>query len=976
MSSLERLGGLSIVSTGTSRAFCSLGAAIFLLAAFSISSIAQTIDLSAVTGRVLDPQGKAIAGADVTLNNAATGLTKSAKTDANGDYKFAGLPITDNYSVKAEASGFTSAEHQGIVLRANQAAVVNFTMAVSGAQTQVTVYGTPGSVTVDSDKVTTRFDVQKIEDTPILNRKITAIPLLDSAVRQSQTTGDLFINEVLFVINGTGRRQTTYDLDNTTANDSWGRQTMFAAVPFSAVQEMNVDKNSISSEYGRNAGTAVDVVTKSGSNQWHGDFIGMGRPQFSEAKQPLAAVPAYNTLAQGSGMISGPIVKDKTFFLAAYEYTNQNRDAVITSPVDPGAIYSGTFNQNLLFLRLDQQFSQNNLLTIRGNFDRFTDTNPSDAVSGVNLPTTARKFARNTYQAALVDTATLTPNVVNEARFQFLLGSPITQFFPVVQAPQEFISGVYTNGESRIANLSNHQYQWADTLNWSKGKHQIRTGFDVVYSSSGGYGQEFGSGYLQGRFQINPAYANIPIPTLLTYNPGLPPPGSPPGSGPVALAFTQSFGDATYNEKETLAGVFVQDNWRVSPNLVLNLGLRYDLQTLTEGHTNFSPRVGLAYTLFGGDNPTVLRAGYGIYYTELPANIVAGSSINGPDGVFTYTAQPGELGFPTTFSPITSIPPGTVLPPRDITILAGQCDFLNQFLPVSQLHFCPNKLLNPYTQQWDFGIEQQISRNWVFSMDYIGSHTIHINQPIDLNSPAGFVRTAPGQVRTAMEANATRPIVPVPGGYRQVLAIMNLGSSYYNGLQVALKKQFSTHFAMLASYTWSKTLDTVEWDGTGQNPNDYSCPVTCEKARSQLNQTNRASISGTYLFPYGFMLGGYAYLGSGYPYNALTGVDNNGDGNNADRPVVGDGVVPRNWAQAPNIYNLAGSLQKNFKIKERMGLNLRAEVYNFLNTPIYYSRNGTFGNRALPGANFGTPVGGIANIGSPRQMQFLAQITF
>ncbi len=946
------------------------------MAAFATSIVAQTIDLSGVKGRVVDPQGKSIAGADVTLNNTATGLTKSAKTNQNGEYSFPGLPITENYVVKVDASGFKQAQHGKIELRANQAAVVDFTMTVSGEQTQVTVYGTPGSVTVDTDQVTTRFDVEKIEETPILNRKITAVPLLDSAVRLSQTTGDLFINEVLFVINGTGRRQTTYDLDNTDANDSWGRQTMFAAIPFSAVQEMNVDKNALSSEYGRNAGTAVDVVTKSGSNDWHGDFIGMGRPQFSEAKQPLAAVPAYNTLAQGSAMVSGPIVKDKTFFLASYEYTNQDRDAVITSPIDPGAVYSGTFSQNLLFARIDQQISANNMLTIRGNFDRFTDTNPSDVVSGNNLPTTARTFARNTYQAAIIDNATLTPNLLNEARFEFLLGSPITQFLPVVQATQEFVSGVYTNGESRIANLMNHQYQWADTLSWSKGKHQIKAGFDVVYSSSGGYGTEFGSGYLLGRFQINSKYAKIPIPTLLTYDPGLPPPGSPDNAPPLASAFTQSFGDATYNEKETLLGLFVQDNWRVTPKLVLNLGLRYDLQTLTEGNTNFSPRAGFAYTLYGGDKPTVIRGGYGIYYTELPANLVAGSSINGPQGTFTYTVQPGQFGFPTTFSPITTIPPGTVLPARDITILAGQCDYLNQFLPVSQLHFCPNKLLNPYTQQWNLGIEQQLARNWILSLDYIGSHTIHINQPIDLNSPSGFVRTAPGEVRSAAAANATRPIVPVPGGYRQVLAMTNLGSSYYNGLQVTLRKQFTTRFALLASYTWSHTTDTVEWDGTQQNPNDYSCPVTCEKATSQLNQTNRASFSGTYQFPYGFTLGGYAFLGSGYPYNALTGVDNNGDGNNSDRPVVGEGVVPRNWAQAPAIYNLAASLQKNFRIKERLGLNLRAEVYNFLNTPIYYSLNGTYGNGAQPSTNFGAPVGGISNVGSPRQMQFLAQFTF
>ena len=949
--------------------------AVLAIVLFSTALFAQTIDLSAVKGRVVDPTGKSIVGADVTLSNPATGLSKSTKTNESGDYSFAGLPITENYSVKVQAGGFKPAEEQNVTLRSGNAAVINFTMTVSGEQAQVTVYGTPGSLTVDTAQLATRFDVEKIESTPVLNRKITFVPLLDSGVRQSQTTGDLFINEVLFVVNGNGRRQTTYDLDNTDANDSWGRQTMFAAVPFSAVQEMNVDKNSLSSEYGRNAGAAVDVVTKSGSNQWHGDFIGMGRPQGTEAKQPLAAVPAYNTLAQGSAMVSGPLVKDKTFFLVSYEYNNQNRDAVITSPVQPGTIYSGTFNQNLLFFRLDQQFSANNLLTVRGNFDRFTDSNPSDAVSGTTLPSAARTFARDTYQGAIIDTATINPNLVNEARFEYMLGSPITQFFPVNQSTQIFVSGVYTSGESRIANLMNHQYQWADTVSLSKGKHQIKTGVDVVYTSSGGYGTEFGSGYLLGRFQINSLYQKIPINTVLTYNPGVAPPGYPAKSPPLSSSFTQSFGNATYNEKETLFGAFVQDDYRVNPNLVLNLGLRYDLQTLTQGHTNFSPRAGFAYTL-NRDLPTVIRGGYGIYYTELPANIVASSTINGPQGVFTYTVQPGQYGFPTTFSPITSIPPGTVLPARDITILAGQCNYLNQFLPVSQLHFCPNKLLNPYTQQWTFGIEQQLPRNWVLSMDYIGSHTIHINQPIDLNSPSAFVRTKPGQVRSAAAANATRPIVPVPGGYRQVLAITNLGSAYYDGLQIGLKRQFTNRLGVLVSYTWSHDINTVEWDGTGQNPNDYSCPVKCEKATSLLNQTNRASVSGTYQFPYGFTFSAYAIMGSPYPYNATTGVDNNGDGNTSDRPVVNGGVVSRDWGKGTPIYNFAAALQKNFHLKERLSMNLRAEAFNMFNNPIYYSRNGTYGNAAIPSPTFGTPVGGIANVGAPRQMQFLAQFLF
>ena len=948
---------------------------VVLLVSLSTSLLAQTRSLSVVRGRVLDPQGKSVAGADVALTNSDIGLSKSTKTDDSGDFVFTGLPVTDNYALKVQASGFKPAEQQNIELRAGQSATVNLTLSVSGEQTQITVFGTPQSINVDNDQVTTRFDVEKIESTPIVNRKVTAVPLLDSGVRQAQTTGDLFINEVLFVINGTGRRQTTYDLDNTDADDSWGRQTMFAAVPFAVVQEMNVDKNSISSEYGRNAGGAVDVVTKSGSNQWHGDFVGMGRPQFSQAKQPLAARPAYNTAAQGSGMISGPIIKDKTYFLFSMEYTDQTRDAVITSPVAPGTYYPGDFSQTLLFARIDQQISANNRLTLRGNFDRFTDSNPSDAVSGVTLPSAAREFARNTYQASLSDTAAITPNLLNEARFEWLLGSPITQFFPVHQSPQLFVSGVYTWGESRIANLMNHQYQWADTLSWSKGKHQIKTGFDVVYSSSGGYGQEFGSGYLDGRFQINSKYANIPIAQVLTYNPGAPPPGFKQKDPPLASSFTQSFGNATYNVKETLLGLFVQDNWRVNPNLVLNLGLRYDLQTFTDARNDFAPRVGFAYT-FNRDLPIVIRGGYGMYYSEVRANLAAAAAINGPQGVFTYTVQPGQFGFPSSFSPITNLPPNVVLPARDITILAGQCNYLNQFLPVSQLRFCPNNLVNPYTQQWNLGVEQQLGKNWVLSFDYIGSHTINVDQPIDLNSPAPFVRTVPGQVRSAAAANATRPILPVPGGYRQVLAYMNLGSAYYNGLQVELRKQFSTRFAMLASYTWSHTISTVEWDGTGQNPNDYGCPVTCEKGTSLLDQRHRASISGTYNFPYGFQFGAYAFLGSGYPYNATTGLDNNGDGNTSDRPVVNGGVVPRDWANSTPIYNFAASLQKNFKLKERLALNLRAEAFNLFNTPLIYSRNGTYGNTATPAATFGTELGGIANIGAPRQMQFLAQFTF
>jgi hypothetical protein len=952
------------------------GYVLVLLAAFFASTYlsAQT-DLGTVKGHVQDQQNKSITGASVTLRNPSTSFTFTTQTNGSGNYSFLGVPLTGEYVLTVNAPQFSAAKQKGILLRAGGTAIFDFTLAVASQNTQVNVYGTTSTVATESNQVSTRLSQDKIEDTPVLERKITSLPLLDSSVRPAQTTGDLFLNETLFVINGTGRRQTTYELDNTTANDMWGRQSMIAGLPFSAVQEFTIYTNASSAEWGWNAGTAVNVVTRSGSNDWHGDFSGMGSPSFSNANIPLTTKSAQQTWAQGSGMISGPIVKDKTYFMASAQYTNQDRPAVITSPVDPGAIYNGTFDQTLFLARLDQQISQNNRLTVRANFDRFSDSNPQDAVSGVALPTAARVFTRNTYQAAITDTAIISPNTVNDARFEFLLGSPITQFSPVDFSPQLYVSGYYTYGESRAADLSNHQYEWADTLSMSRGHHQIKVGFDVMNSYSGGYGQEFGTGYVDGRFQINPLYEKIPITTLLTYNPSLAPPGAPAGAPPIAENFTQSFGNQNYRVSDTLFGLFAQDNWSIRPNLTLNLGLRWDGETFTGQNALFSPRIGLAWKL--PNSNTVIRAGYGIYYSEERTDLYASAALGGPQGAFTYTAVPGQLGFPTTFAPI-NFPAGTVLPARNITILAGQCNYLNQFLPVDQLHFCDNNFQNPYTQQWNLGFEHDIGQGWILSLDYIGSHTIHIEQPYDLNAPAPFIRTQPGQVLSVAAANTTRPIVPVPGGYDQVIQYINAGSAWYDGLQVKVTKQLTRRLSALLSYTWSHDINTVEWDGTGQDPNSWGCLVVCEKATSLLNQTNRASLSGTYNLPWGFMLMSWVEAGSGFPFNITTGANNSGAGDTTDRPVINGAVIGRDTGQAPPIYDFQFALQKSIKMTERANLILRAESFNTFNHLNLYTLNGVYGNNAngLPVATFGQPMGGLANVGPPREMQFMARFVF
>src|SRR5205085_4947366 len=420
------------------------------------------------------------------------------------------------------------------------------------------------------------------------------------------------------------------------------------------------------------------------------------------------------------------------------------------------------------------------------------------------LPSAGRKFSRRTYAAQVAETATLSPTMVNEARFQFMLGSPITQFTPFNPSPQFVRTGVSTEGESRSAVLINHQYQFADTLSLTHGTQNLKFGGDAIFSSSGGNGQEFGSGFVLGQFTFAGGAGCTNNNTVCV-------PTSQLTIAQVAR-FTQSFGNANYNVREWLWSLFAQDNVRVRRDLTLNLGLRYERQTFTDDKNNFAPRVGFAYNLFG-DEHTVLRASYGIYYSELRANLGAQFALAGPTGVFTFSAAPGQLGFPTSFAPLPAFPPGAVLPARDITIRPGRAAFYNQFgINTALLRGYPDKLLNPYTQQATFGGERELPWKFFLNVDYVYAHTIGIDRTEDLNAPPLFIPTAAKPTRSATEADALRPIRPVANGYRRILVVVNNGTSIYNGMQVNLNKRFSHNFSMLASYTWSHTINTVEPD--------------------------------------------------------------------------------------------------------------------------------------------------------------------
>jgi hypothetical protein len=976
---------------------CSLLAAFLAVTTLCLS--AQTPDTAALRGTVVDQTHAAIAGAEVTVTNVLSGLHQTTKTDATGNFYLGGLAVSGSYNVSAEKQGFAPARRDGISLIGGSSANVEISLNIAGGMTEVTVTGALNEVRIDEPQTGIHLDAAKIQDTPLYGSKITYLPLLSAANRQAINQGDIFMNQNLFTTNGSGRRQTWFEVDGSNAIDSWGRQTIFTNIPAVAVGEMSVLTNSFSAEYGGSTGSVVNIVTKSGGNQYHGQAFGLWRPSGPEAS--LSGFTAGNaangnditndTLGQGAGAISGPIgAKKLTHFFFGGEYSHQDRASPVNNAVAPGN-FIGHYRDLLGTLRLDQQISANNNAFLRTSADGFYDTNPNGIVGGPNLPSVARTFRRKTYTIEAGDTAVLSPTLVNNARLQFQLASPITEFDPIVYGTQFVVptgSGTFTSGTSQSALLMNRQYEINDTLAASRGKHQIKFGGGAIYAHTGGNSKEFGGPVYLGKFTYNPCPANQTAAFCESQ--------AYLGNINNVQNYQQSYGNAAYTVDDTLWALFVQDDYHITQQLTLNLGLRYEQQTFTDSRGNFAPRVGFVYDV-RGEGKLVVRGGFGIYYSQIVDNSEANYALTGPTGVFNYTASPGQVGFPTTIAsaPLPAFPVGAQVPLRSLYIRPGQSAYLNQFFPTSTLVGYPSKLLSPYSEQWTIGIEQQLFPNWVLAMDYVGTHTVHVNRPLDVDSPSPFIRTAPNQNRTPQAANCTRPYWiywysqagktcnptaatnPQPP-YSVIQSDVNDGYAYYDALDVNLRHNFSHGLSMLASYTWSHAIDNVDPDIPSQNPNDANFPGYVENGNAIFDQRNRFVLSGTYVAPLKIRIGGIATLASGLPYNFVTGATNSGNtGATTDRPVINGVVVGRNTGRGGAIYEVDPFVSRTFPIvRDRVQIDLRAESFNVLNHANFVGYSGTYGQGAAPLVGFGLPLQGVTNQLPARSFQFSGRVTF
>jgi len=974
---------------------------------------AQSPNTSTIVVIVSDQSGAAVPDATVEVANEQTGDSRTFASGSDGSASFPALSLTGTYTVSVSKPGFATEKRGGVALRSGETATLRVKLQVGGAQSEVTVYGTAEGVRADP-QIGDRLDGRTVDETPILGRKITTLPLLNSAFRQGKGTGDLFVNATYFVTAGGSRRTVTYMLDGANIDEGWGRQTAITTVPLGAVQEVSVLSNAFSAEFGWTAGPAMNIVTKSGTNDLHGEALYMDRPESWQAKtfgtdgfcppavatcitpSTLTAInPADvpDVLNQISGTIGAPIVRDRTFLFMSGDYTRQDRTTFLSTslpafllPADGNLAYVGNYRQGLFNGRVDHKLTPMQTLTVRTNVDRFFDTNPNDAVGGTSAPSVARKYTRGAVTVNGTHTWVLGSNLLNELRAGYNDGDPVTRWEAANLSTTYTRAGAvpFTIGQSRLTDVHSRQAQFSDTLTWSRGAHNLRVGGSAARHTSGGFGSEPGTAVLGTFTFLNTTTKPFDQLTLADVQ-----------------NYTQpiDFGINSYELTQWLTSIYAQDTYRVNTDLTLDLGVRYDDQSLSDSHADVAPRVGFGWHP-ANDSRLSIRGGYGLYYTQLIANVVAGYLVNGLDGLTTYTATPGQFGFPTCLTgpclPLSfdarALAPSQ-LPARDITIRAGMADFYQaQFarygLDFSKLPNYPSELVNPKSQVASIGAERQLGHGVFVSADYVKQHWSDLQRTVDLNAPSVFDRTAPGQVRTVAAANATRPILPVNGGVRQVNVLTNLGVADYDGLTTELSYRGDARVYGALSYTLSKATNTTEPDGNGVGPNQSIISRLGEEERgpSLLDQRHRAVITLSYRFPLNITAGTVTQLASARPFTATTGIDNNGDGINNDRPVIGGAVVGKSTFRGTATQDVSLFVEGRIKPTSKHTILLRLEGFNLFNHANLLGRAQTvYGDAATVNPTFGQLVAAgsasnalpaLANIDPPRMFQLQARFMF
>ncbi len=979
---------------------------LIVLVAFPVAVFAQRATAADLTGTVADQSGAVLPGATVTATNVATNQSRVSVTGKDGRYYIGAVP-PGVYAISAQLSGFATVERKGVRLLLGQRAEMNFRLRGGSAEAIVITARAP-MVDPTQTSVSSVVDQEQINTLPTNGRNFLDFTILTPGVTNDNTPQQGASATSGLTFGGQRARSNNIMVDGVDNNDPIVGAVR-ATFSQEAVQEFQVLTNSYSAEYGNASGGVVNIITKSGTNQTQGDAFEFFRDKSLNAKgyferfdvngNPIDQPKAPFRQNQYGFTLGGPIQRDKTFyFLSLENLLTHDSNFVNIDPNAAGLLDKAGFpvqlgnvpfdvNSKTYLAKVDHQFASTHNLSARANYASLINQN-IEPFGGQVAKSRGAVQNRKDWAIVASETDSLSQRSINELRAQFAhenqtvdsldpnCGGPCTTFSQ--GGPTVEIVGYASVGRQRFTPnpRRNDHYQLKDTYSLFTGNQSLKAGFDFddVYTGFTALPLHFGGRYIFVDLPAIPQIGlNQPITALQAFALGLP------------GAYVQGYGTsgASYNDPDLAA--FVQDDWTVTPKLVVKAGLRYQKQwmydfpytvsmpgggsytyKLPQQNLNFAPRLSVAYDP-AGDGRSSIHAAWGVFYDN---QILAAAQIgNGIDGKNLRTLV---LLFPNSIAAWNS--PGHKLP--------------EPTTPYPSLVINPDPgMKTPSAQQAALGYERAIGQTMSISIDARYVHGIHQLGTIDYNPLVPSL----GPGRRPDDING------VPGTSASVLQYTSFGQTWYKGVTVSINKRLSNNLQFLLSYTRSKAEDNstdfqsafiVQDNGQGRDPNNpKGLPIgfnpNSERGLSLQDQKDRFVLSGMYQFPWQIQLSGILTYASGRPFTPLAGVNLNGDGSGgafpADRartnPADPSTSIRRNSARMASIAELDLRLAKIFPIGGGRSIEGMIDGFNVTNRTNFSDINNIFGVGAYP-SQPAPGYGQYTAAYAPRQIQVAAKFTF
>lgn len=913
----------------TKRIFC-LGLLMALVVALGAVQVdAQATASGTIQGTVVDKSQAAVLGADVVITSKATGASRTEMSSDTGDFRFDLLPA-GMYTVKISKQGFTTVL-QTVELLVGRTTTANATLEPGSLSTVVEVTSESPIVDIAKTSVSQEITPSEVQELPMVGRDVANLAYLAPGVKAADSYDPTKNRYAILSVNGAGGRNVNVTVNGVDNKDNTvGGPVM--QMPLEAVEEFRISTQRFSAENGRSEGAAINMITKAGSNLFHGSVFGFFRDAAlnTDEKVPDGAGgsdpehPDYSR-QQFGGSIGGPFIKNKLFGFFAIERERESQGlqestqsfdeltlaennglAAQAAAVIPRPFYETRYNG-----RLDWTINHANNLYL--SYSSQVNDSMNDQSDGTGDLTNGN-FTRNHLQIANLTLNSVLPhNTVNQFTFGYqfwnnLIDSSISA--PLVTFPNASF-GTNTNVPQESFQ---RKWQFKDDVSKTIGKHTLKAGADYIWNPVEGGFFEFSS-TLEIDFGKNPS--------VILGNPATYPGGfSTPG---LITGMTVANGDPHFLVATKQLGLYFQDDWKVKPRLTLSLGIRWDkdfnmiggsdiqdsrtyllLVELNDPLSNpyvrkiakddnkdFSPRIGFAYDVTGAGRH-VVRGGYGLYYGNVFQNIPL---------FMEQMANPTVFQTVFSIAGVNDIVPGTgiklgnwrygvdplpTIDPPSANLAAGSTGRLMD----------PD-YRNPITQEWNIGYSWAINNNSVFEAEYTHVLGLHENKTINIDQrvPVGGVCcTAPLDASFAA-ANLTRL-----GSVRNEESI---GRSHYDGVNFSYRQRMWRHFSLNANYTLAWAYSYGGGGGSFRNyPKSALDPfASYEWGPNPNDERHHVTISGIWQLPLGFQLSPIMQFGSARPYDVTNSYNTINTGNGTGVGVLVPTDDPTNFLYGTNYIN-------------------------------------------------------------------------